>query len=82
MGFCLFLLDFVCFLWVFVGFCWFFCITFFFLPDRFLLDFVCFLSLFFHVLDFVCIIWLKIAIIGLTWGHFSDGDNEVLFIVQ
>ena len=20
--------------------------------------------------------------IGLTWGHFSDGDNEVLFIVQ
>ena len=19
---------------------------------------------------------------GLTWGHFSDGDNEVLFIVQ
>ena len=22
------------------------------------------------------------APIGLTWGHFSDGDNEVLFIVQ
>ena len=20
--------------------------------------------------------------IGLTWGHFSDGDNEVFFIVQ
>ena len=25
---------------------------------------------------------LAFVYIGLTWGHFSDGDNEVLFIVQ
>ena len=27
-------------------------------------------------------IYCHTTIIGLTWGHFSDGDNEVLFIVQ